>query len=86
MESSDGWISYATGLGGVDMGAEAERWEATRRERQGRLLCEVHVMVYEHDAEPMVAFPPGTLLDVDSDPAQIAAAVSRARDELRDWR
>ena len=81
MESSDGWISYATSLGGADMGAEAER-----RERQGRLLCEVHVMVYEHDAEPMVTFPPGTLLDVDSDPAQIAAAVSRARDELRDWR
>jgi hypothetical protein len=85
MEPSGGWISYPTGLVGNGHLPAGMRAEAERRERQGRLLCEVHVMVYEHDAEPVVAFPPGTLLDVDSDPAKIAAAVSRARDELKDW-
>jgi hypothetical protein len=85
MESSGGWVSYTTGLGGNGRLPAGTRAETERQERQGRLLCEVHVMVYEHDAEPMVAFPPGTLLDVGSDPAKIVAAVSRARDELKDW-
>jgi hypothetical protein len=85
------WISYGPGPGGKDhlppdARAEAEQQEALRKERQGRLLCEVHVQVYEHDAVPQVAFPAGSTLSVETDPGEIAAAVARARDALAGWR
>lgn len=85
------WISYGSGPGGKDhlppdVRAEAERREALRKERQGRLLCEVHVQVYEHDAVPAVAFPADSALGVETDPGEIAAAVARARDALASWR
>jgi hypothetical protein len=35
----------------ADVRAEVERREAARKERLGRLLCEVHVRVYEHNAD-----------------------------------
>jgi hypothetical protein len=66
--------------------AEVERREAARKHRQGRLLCEVHVEVYEHDAVSAVAFPAGAALNVGSAPSEIAAAVARARDALATWR
>jgi hypothetical protein len=53
------------------------------------LLCEVHVRVYEHDAEGAemyVSFPDDAALGVDSDRGEIAAAVARARDMLAAWR
>ena len=93
METDDrrgGWISYGPGSGGkdhlsVDVRAEVERWEVMRRERQGHLLCEVLVQVYEHDAVPQVGFPDSSALNVESSPGEIAAAVARARDALADW-
>jgi hypothetical protein len=57
--------------------------QATRR---GRLLCEVHVQVYEHDAVPGVTFPADAALDIESDPGEIAASVARDRDSLARWR
>jgi len=77
MGTGTGWISYTNGPGGKDhlppeVRAEVERREAERRERRGRLLCEVHVSVYEHDTgdAPMsVSFPAGALLDPSSTPA-----------------
>jgi hypothetical protein len=63
--------------------AEVERRVAIRKEWQGRLLCEVQVLVYERDVdegtEMMVAFPDGAVLGVASDRGEIAAAVARAR-------
>jgi hypothetical protein len=86
-----GWISYTGGPDGKDhlppdVRAEVEHREAARKQRQGRLLCEVHVRVYEHDAEPSVVFPAGSLLDVEGDTGEIASAVAQARDALAQWR
>jgi hypothetical protein len=86
METPSGWISYTNGPGGQDhlppeARAEVERAEAERRRRRGRLLCEVHGSVYEHDtedAEMYVSFPDDALLSLESDRGQIAAAVARA--------
>ncbi len=73
-----------------DVRAAMERQEAGRRERQGRLLCEVHVRVYEHDVdegtEMFVSFPDDAALGVESDRGEIAAAVTRARAALAGWR
>jgi hypothetical protein len=85
------WISYGPGLVGKDhlppdVRAEVERREALRTARRGRLLCEVHVQVYEHDAVPGVMFPADAALGVESDPGEIAASVARARDSLARWR
>jgi hypothetical protein len=56
---------------------------------RGRLLCEVTVRVYEHDVEEgtdmWVSFPDGAVLGVESDPAEVAVAVSRARARLLRW-
>jgi hypothetical protein len=86
-----GWIGYSDGPGGQDhldpdVRAEVERREALREERRGRLLCDIQVQVYEHDAEMYVTFPPGSVLDVESDPSEIAAAVARGREKLGGWR
>jgi hypothetical protein len=94
METASGWISYTNGPGGKDhltpeVRAEAERREAERSQRRGRLLCEVHVSVYEHDTEDAgmyVSFPGDALLSLESDRGQIAAAVARAREQLGRWR
>lgn len=97
MESSGawtGWIGYSSGPGGKDhlppeVRAEVDRREKLRKERRGRLLCEVHVQVYEHDTDDTamgVVFPPGAALDPESGPAEIAAAVARAREQLGRWR
>jgi hypothetical protein len=88
-----GWISCTNGPGGKDhlpseVRAEVERREAERQERRGRLLCEVHVSVYEHDTEDTemyVSFPADALLDPESDRAAIAVAVARAREQLGRW-
>ncbi len=54
------------------------------------MLCEVHVRVYEHDIEDdgamYVTFPAGAVLDPESDRADVAAAVVRAEEKLRNWR
>lgn len=89
-----GWVGYTAGPGGKDhlppdVRAEIERREAARSERRGRLLCEVQVRVYERDdVEPhmQVSFPAEALLGPESDSAEIAAAVARARDQLGRWR
>jgi hypothetical protein len=89
-----GWVSYTSGPGGMDhlppdVRVEVERREAARKERLGRLLCEVHVRVYEHGAEGaemFVSFPDEASLGVDSDRGEIAAAVARAREMLAIWR
>jgi hypothetical protein len=86
-----GWIGYSSGPDGKDhlppdVRAEVERREAARKERRGRLLCEVYVQVYEHDALPQVGFPAGSALDVESDPSDIASAVAQARNALSRWR
>jgi hypothetical protein len=87
MGNHSGWISYGSGPGEKDhlppdVRAEVERQE----ERRGRLLCEVRVQVYEHDAVPMVGFPTDSALGVESDSDEIAAAVARACDTLASWR
>jgi len=94
METPSGWISYTNGPGGKDhltpeVRAEVERREAERSQRRGRLLCEVHVSVYEHateDAGMYVSFPDDALLSLESDSGQVAAAVARARERLGRWR
>jgi hypothetical protein len=90
-----GWISYGGGPSGKDhlppdVRAEVERQEAVRKQRRGRLLCEVHVRVYEHDVgddtEMYVSFPDDAALGPDADSGEITAAVSRARELLGRWR
>ena len=90
-----GWVGYTGGPGGndhlpPDVRPEVERRERLRKERRGRLLCEVHVRAYEHDvdddAEMYVVFPDGAVLGPESDPAEVAAAVARAREQLGRWR
>jgi hypothetical protein len=90
-DARSGWIGYASGPGGMDhldpeVRAEIERREARRAEQRGRLLCEIHVQVYEGDADMYVAFPEAAALEVDSDPGEIAAAVARGREKLGEWR
>ena len=89
------WVSYTDGPDGMDhlpsdVRAKVERREAARKERRGRLLCEVHVRVYEHDAdegnEMFVSFPDDAALDIESDRSQVAAAVARAREAPASWR
>jgi len=90
MDRSDGrigWFSYTNGPGGKDhLAPEARARVAEREAQRGRLLCDVVVTVYEHDAVPCVAFPREAVFDVETDAAQIAGAVSRARDVLEGWR
>lgn len=90
-----GWISYTGGPRGKDhlppgVRAEAERQETIRKERRGRLLCDVTIRVYEHDVEEgtdmWVSFPDGAALGVESDRGEIADAVARARAALAQWR
>jgi hypothetical protein len=90
-----GWVSYTDGPAGMDhlppdVHAEVERREAARKERRGRLLCEVHVRVYEHDDyeghELFASFPDDAVLGIESDRSEIAAAVARAREALISWR
>jgi hypothetical protein len=85
-----GWIGYAPGPHGQDhlipdVRAQVSGLETAPAERQGRLLCEVLVAVYERDAVPGVKFPRGSALAVE-DSAGIAAAVAQARDALGHWR
>jgi hypothetical protein len=81
------WISYTTGPGGKDHLTAEERAIVEQSEhRRGRLLCEVHVQVYEHDALPCVQFPAEAALNIESDRGEVAAAVARARESLASWR
>jgi hypothetical protein len=61
MERSDGrrgWFSYTNAPGGKDhLAPEARAAVEDYEEARGRLLCEVLVSVYEHDALPSVGFP-----------------------------
>jgi hypothetical protein len=86
-----GWIGYSTGPHGKDhlprdVRAEVDRRDAARADRQGRLLCEVLVRVYEHAAIPSVQFPAESTLDVESHSSEIASAVAQARNALASWR
>jgi hypothetical protein len=62
------WISYTSGAGGKDHLspedlAVVEDLAAARKQRQGWLLCEVHVRIYEHaDADIYVSFPDDSVL------------------------
>jgi hypothetical protein len=88
------WVSYGGGPHGKDhlapdVRAAVERREQALAEQRGPLLCEVQVRVYARDVAPdemWVSFPPGSALGEDSDPAEIAAAVERARQTLAHWR
>jgi hypothetical protein len=90
MERSDGrrgWFSYTNAPGGKDhLAPEIRAAVEQREERRGRLLCEVVVGVYEHDAVPSVGFPAGALFSVETDAGVITDAVNRARDALATWR
>jgi hypothetical protein len=90
MERSDGrvgWFSYTNRPGGMDHLAPEIRARVEQRQaRRGPLLCEVVVSVYEHECVPSVAFPPDAAFDVETQDAQIASAVNRARDALEHWR
>jgi hypothetical protein len=90
VERSDGrrgWFSYTNAPGGKDhLAPEVRAQVEERQQRRGRLLCEVLVSVYEHDTAPSVGFPAGALLNMETDPGQIADAVNRARDALETWR
>lgn len=90
-----GWVGYADGPGGKehlppDVRAAVERRENERNQRRGRLLCEVHVQVFERDVEDepsmYVTFPAGSALRPDGDSAEVATAVARAREMLGRWR
>jgi hypothetical protein len=79
---SGGWVSFSPGSGSD----QTDRRRAAHEEAGGALLAIVEVRVYEHRAEPQVSFPPGAALGPDSEPADVAAVVARARDELARWR
>jgi hypothetical protein len=90
-----GWVGYGPGPHGKDhlppdVRAAVEQREHDVRERRGRLLCEVLVRVYEHDVPEApamyVTFPVDAALGPDSDQAEVAAAVERARQTLGGWR
>jgi hypothetical protein len=53
---------------------------------RGPLQAVVSVRVYAEGAEPSVAFTPECALGVESAPAEIAAAVTRACESLAEWR
>jgi hypothetical protein len=88
-----GWISYTNRPGGKDHlspedRARAENLQAAREQRRGRLLCEVHIRVYEQDvedAEMYVSFPDDAAMSPDTESEEIALAVARARDQLGRW-
>jgi hypothetical protein len=90
MERSDGrvgWFSYTNRPGGMDhLAPDIRASVAQRQVRRGPLLCEVVISVYEHECTPSVAFPPGAAFDLETEGAQITAAVNRARDALGHWR
>lgn len=89
MQTEHGWISYTPGANThlTDEQRDlVERRIRERGERLGALLGVVEVRVYEYGAEPQVSFREGCQLDVESHPADIAAMVARARDELGRWR
>jgi hypothetical protein len=89
MTPRSGWISYTPGDNSHltdDQRALVEQRIKERNDRRGALLGVVEVRVYEHDAEPQVAFPPGSELGVETSPEAISSIVSRAREELAHWR
>jgi hypothetical protein len=90
-----GWVGYGAGPHGKDhlppdVRVAVEHRERELAEQRGPLLCEVHVQVYARDvanADAMwVSFPAGSALGPDSDPAEVATAVERARQALARWR
>ena len=54
-------------------------WLSVPRSAGGRLLCEVHVQVYERDTVPYVQFPADSFLDVDTIPARSRRSSARPR-------
>ena len=85
MAQDHGWFSY-TGGDTSHLTDEQRQLVESRIEQRGRLLGLVQVRVYENGCEPYVAFPQEALLGVDTDRAEIADMVARARDALADWR
>jgi hypothetical protein len=89
MPPESGWISYGSGEN-EHLSPEGRSRERALRERhrveRGALLAVVSVDVYEHSAEAGVGFPDGSLLQVESPSAEIAAVVLRAGAALNDWR
>jgi hypothetical protein len=90
-----GWVGYGPGPHGkdhlpADVRAAVEQRERRLAEQRGPLLCEVHVQVFARDvadADAMwVTFPPHSPLGPDNDPAEVAAAVERARQAVARWR
>jgi hypothetical protein len=90
-----GWVSYGGWPGGKDhlppdLRAAVDQREQEVRKRRGRLLCDVVVRVYEDDVpeapDVYVTFPAGAALGPDTDQAEVAAAVERARQVLARWR
>lgn len=86
-----GWVGYGPGPHGkdhlpADVRAAVERRERQLVEQRGPLLCGVHVPVYARDVADAyatwVTFPPDSPLGPDDDPAEVAAALERARQAL----
>jgi hypothetical protein len=89
MSADSGWISYGPGDNShlpADVRRQVETRVAQREAARGALLAVVSVRVFEHDEEPSVSFPPEAQLGVEAEPAQVAAVVARAREQLGRWR
>jgi hypothetical protein len=89
MTADSGWVSHGPGDNSHlpdDVRRQVEERKAQREAARGALLAVVTVRVFEHDEEPYVSFPPEALLGVETEPAQVAAVVARAREQLARWR
>jgi len=89
MSANHGWISLGPRKGTEGPGDAPTRIEQATREqdeRRGALLAVVEVRVYEHDEMPYVTFPTDAVLGVESEASVISEVVSRAREQLRNWR
>jgi hypothetical protein len=59
------WISYTSRPGGKGHLPSGVREQVEQQEAEGvRLLCEVHVQVYDHEGVPYVSFSNGAALRV----------------------
>jgi hypothetical protein len=89
MATDHGWIGCGPG-DNSHLTEEQREWVGERirkrEESKGGLLGIVEVRVYEHGCEPQVSFPQGAHLGVETDTSVISDMVTRARNELSDWR
>ncbi len=86
----EGWVTYFVGRNNEHLTEEQREFiegeRRAREERRGRLLAVVRVRVYEHDTDPQVSFPPGSLLEAATDEGEILEVVDRAAAALEEWR